>query len=664
RVQVIRRNNSKSEELVNAVNCCFDSGKIAVAYGQSIRIFEPVHYENETGSHNLHYRWYETQLIEVAETVSTVQWVLEGLRLLVSSGKDIFLYQHRMLTSAVANKPSASGGGKLSSEASWELVWTTRLATKARFVKFSPDGTLFASCGENDRMIKVWYPKSEPNTKDQLQFSFVYLQHPAIVSGFEWRRTGRYMPRKCVQNALITWCEDNTSRIWKETPNTDRYTELLLDAVDSVTEEKQRRKKSKHSRIKKARSRLVKKLSIMVKDKRHPRLSVDGGGGKLTRSSTFADFSMPAAANTLNFCLAATIDAENDCLLVPSMSSFNPAAKKTFAVHWLNNKELMFTSGAEKILAEALLNEHIDVVHRGGKGFSPTGFISNANSIDGSTSAQADSTMPRTPSSYQQLSATDTQHSASVPRSMSGSDIFSAKDILDVKLEGLLRQWNKSYDVLFSVHPVDGSLLTWTVEWLDDNWRQPTVSFSSRFPNAFPITDASSLNLSLSTFNPHDPVYVEVLQRHPPDLNENTNENAETMTRKRDKLLGEVSKANTVLLLTSHENGSLNLWHLAMDDRSQYTTILNIVHRSRMCGHRFHIQQIVPHPVLPLLLTASRFVPTHGKTHSVKEAELILWKVAPVGPLCKSGGVRELARVTSCTPKAFTTIAWIPAILP
>ena len=74
--------------------------------------------------------------------------------------------------------------------------------------------------------------------------------------------------------------------------------------------------------------------------------------------------------------------------------------------------------------------------------------------------------------------------------------------------------------------------------------------------------------------------------------------------------------------------------------------------------------QIVPHPVLPLLLTASRFVPNHGKTHSVKEAELILWKVAPVGPLCKSGGVRELARVTSCTPKAFTTIAWIPAILP
>lgn len=33
--------------------------------------------------------------------------------------------------------------------------------------------------------------------------------------------------------------------------------------------------------------------------------------------------------------------------------------------------------------------------------------------------------------------------------------------MLDVKLEILLRQWSRSSDVLFTVHPVDGSLLTW-----------------------------------------------------------------------------------------------------------------------------------------------------------------------------------------------------------
>jgi hypothetical protein len=42
----------------------------------------------------------------------------------------------------------------------------------------------------------------------------------------------------------------------------------------------------------------------------------------------------------------------------------------------------------------------------------------------------------------------------------------------------------------------------------------PTVSFSSRIPSAFPLTDAASLNPTLHTFNPHDPIYVEVLHRN------------------------------------------------------------------------------------------------------------------------------------------------------
>lgn len=42
----------------------------------------------------------------------------------------------------------------------------------------------------------------------------------------------------------------------------------------------------------------------------------------------------------------------------------------------------------------------------------------------------------------------------------------SSKDVLDVKLEMLLRQWNKSIDILFTIHPVDGSLITWLVEFV------------------------------------------------------------------------------------------------------------------------------------------------------------------------------------------------------
>ena len=45
-------------------------------------------------------------------------------------------------------------------------------------------------------------------------------------------------------------------------------------------------------------------------------------------------------------------------------------------------------------------------------------------------------------------------------------------------------------------------------------------------------------------------------------------------------------------------------------------------------------------------------------------SELILWKVDPVGPLSKSGGVTELARLTSPQPSAFSNCAWIPTLLP
>lgn len=80
-----------------------------------------------------------------------------------------------------------------------------------------------------------------------------------------------------------------------------------------------------------------------------------------------------------------------------------------------------------------------------------------------------------------------------------------------------------------------------------------------------------------------------------------------------------------------------------------------------MCGHRFHISKVIAHPVLPLLLTASQSTTQPEKEN---ESELILWKVSPVSPLCKSGGVRELSRLTSIAPSAFDCLSWVPAILP
>ncbi|KAI6235649.1 hypothetical protein M3Y95_00074000 [Aphelenchoides besseyi] len=637
RIQVI---HGSQFDVVRAVNCCNDTGKIAFSHDKDVRIFEPVAISN---GKNFPYRWQEAQSIQSHMQVDCLEWVLEGLRLLVLSDCSLVLYQHRSLTSVVSSKDDGSvvifniNEDRIShNEVYWETVWETQLSSKPKYVKFSPDCALFATCGENDRFVKIWYPNENNSRHGTYDFSFIYLQHPDVVFGFEWRRTGKYVPRKCVNNAIITWCADNTSRVWKQTPSINDTVEQLLNAVQVVQQDRNVCKKtpSKHATLKKARTRLISKISRLMHDKTSSPSTTQAKTINFGRSATFADFAIPVASHNVSFSLAATINAENDCFLVPSMDDRDSSMFCAFAVHWLNNKEFLFTYGAEKILAETLLNDHSEYGQRSG---ATSADLSSpvCGSTDGNAGTNVDSLTPTADPSVTALNLSP--HSTAMD---------NVKDFFDVKIEGLVQHWNKSSDVLFSVHPVDGSLLTWTIEWLDDDWRQAVVSFASRFPNAFPLTDAASLSLSISVFSPHETTLGD-LQRH---FGEHTeHESAQT--------------GNFIHLLTSHENGSLNLWQFCMEDNRQYSNILNIVHRYRMCGHRFKTSSVSAHPILPLLLTSSSFT-NDSASKQVGESELILWKINPVGPLCKSGGVRELSRMTVKEPNIFYSISWLPAIIP
>ncbi|GMT07275.1 hypothetical protein PENTCL1PPCAC_29449, partial [Pristionchus entomophagus] len=718
RVQVIPAPQSTSDadyRLVTSVCCCSDSGKIAATYGTVIRIFEPTHNISAKATHNLNYRWFETQLIQAAGTVNSVLWAMDGLRLMVVCQDQLFLYQHRHLSGSSSPARSsapvmfciAEEERSLSADLpvnEWEEVWRSTLAQPVQFIQFSPDGVYFATCGVEDKIVKVWYtdtpvPLMEGGFTEDMQMSFITLTHPAKVTGFEWRKTGRYMPRKCVQNCIITWCEDQTARIWKEstppemsvldlagwypsTQNNDGITFMnISDSDPNLFHESKKKKVPRMVPIKRTKSRIMTKLKSLLPENRKKKLSTSssearelGLRAQITKSPSYSDFDTTTSpALYIKFHLAATINADTDCLLVPLMEN-GSRHQKTFSVHWLNNKELVFSQGAEKLLADALQCESsVD---------SPTSDQSNGHDekSEGNSTQATDTTS---------VSNTDTMDSASRPvsihfeafgesnhrqngddesksnategeewnkQSNTYSESVSSKDVLDVKLEMLLRQWNKSIDILFTLHPVDGSLITWTVEWLDDMHKSPMVSFTSRLPNAFPLTDAASLHSNLVTFNPHDPAYLEVLRRNASLAQEN-NRLPEKLAEKRNM--------NTVYLLTNHDNGSLNLWQLSMDENSLFSTILSITHMSRMCGHRFQISQVVAHPVLPLLLTSSQF----GKSEKGQEgrdalSEVILWKINPVGPLCKSGGVQELARVPNRKENAFDYLGWIPAILP
>lgn len=222
------------------------------------------------------------------------------------------------------------------------------------------------------------------------------------------------------------------------------------------------------------------------------------------------------------------------------------------------------------------------------------------------------------------------------------------------------------------------------------SFRQPKISFSLRIPNAISLGDASTMSHCLALYSPR--TYFN-LKSTLSNTSTPTHSEAEAK-EKTDFSEQEFLSTPTICMLSKHNNGSLNLWTLGFEEGTNYTHLLNINHSSRVCGHRFRVNDIKCHPVLPLLLTTSHHnlpgtnlsyvkspgssgfstspvstpnsccPPFHGITNTGFCSELILWKVNPVGPSSKFDGVTELARINSPKTTAFANVAWIPTLLP
>ncbi|EGT42390.1 hypothetical protein CAEBREN_23638 [Caenorhabditis brenneri] len=486
---------------------------------------------------------------------------MEGLRLLFVIGNKLVLHQHRSVSNISRSSSTAPvtfciSDDDLQEKHTWEVIWTQSLPSKPEYLKYSPDGYYLAVAGDKDCFIKVFYQNGTEHS--ELDFCALTLNHPSPVCGFEWRETGRYMPRKCIAPILMSWCEDRTSRLWKGTPPPEgSIIDLTGEGGGDPLWDRQKPKKflGEYIRVKETKTKIFNKIREMMPEKHQETDSNPIGlRAQIGKSPSLLEFPTTKDAteqNDVSFYLAATINAETDCLLVPSFTDLNN--QKPFCVHWLNNKELVFSVGAEKLLAEAVLLD-LDSEY----------YISANASGD---------VADHSPDGYRSYGENNRPMSNTSGRKGAGSvspDSPLFKDILDVKLEILLRQWTKSNDVLFSIHPIDGSLLTWTVEWLDDHFRQPVISYSSRLPGALPTSDSMSLNLKLNTFNPQ--------------------------------------------------------------------------------------QQIIAHPVLPLPLPTSKSKAPRLKVEPTMDvlSEVILLEITPVEPLCKNGGVKELARVASSIISRFS----------
>lgn len=224
------------------------------------------------------------------------------------------------------------------------------------------------------------------------------------------------------------------------------------------------------------------------------------------------------------------------------------------------------------------------------------------------------------------------------------------------------------------------------------------MSFVSRIPVAFPTGDANSLCRSIVMYACTKNVDLAIQQgkQKPSSLTRSTSMLISSGHSKSTNSLKLSIFTPNVMMISKHADGSLNQWLVSFAEESAFSTVLSISHKSRYCGHRFHLNDLACHSVLPLLLTTShhnalrtpdvdnqkqpydavnteecslgqqnkRTIDMALQDPNAVYSELILWRVDPVGPLSFSGGVSELARINSLHVSAFSNVAWLPTLIP
>ncbi|XP_055631831.1 dmX-like protein 2 isoform X2 [Toxorhynchites rutilus septentrionalis] len=791
---------------ISALDCSTDTGKIAAAYEDKVCIFEPTPliHSDRPSPHGLEYKWVQTGSLQATSHISSLSWNLEGTRLL-TGGTVLQLWHERLSknedeeTSFVkfeigGDRDPKTPTNEEEAEQTWDCVWKCHTATSVHHMAFSPDGTLFATSGRSDRLVKVWYENKHilfPNKSfDQSQsqsfsgmpdisYGFVYVAHPRAVTHLSWRKTSKYMPKGSVSNMLVTSCLDNICRIWVETVLPDDGL-VNMNQFDPLASQNPKFRTHRHKHRFMQRLKHMKTCFHIRRHAKHGATGLNGMGagfGGPGASDSFGNAPIPTLPSTysvhdfhsygyhgtgmtpgLHFHLAASINAETDIPLVPSLHTNDPSTQPNFILHWLNNKEMHFSLQAEAILQEMTR-----------KVIEKEDLLSGANSEGHSEGLHEDDLSndenrkrPKVKSTFSQDESNSDEHPpyhsnrshsvggashAGLPSHHSLSNTTSINslandgnihvtDSLDMKIESLLRDWHHNPDLLFSIHPIDGSYLIWVVEWLDEyhpgSFRQAQVSFSTRIPSAFPLGDATSMSTTVALYNiggnlgfrdmiVRGPKSTNGNSGNPPDVNsdivtslpsvmeenevnedEDENIGNDEDTAKRIGTEAAYNENNgeqtdiltappspTISMVTKHSNGTLNLWQLTFADKSKFSQVLSIGHASRASGHRFRVNDITCHPVLPLLLTTSHHnipdipnannnypgkpvngsnqKPNHPKDVCAPSgfcSELILWRVDAVGPLSQSGGVSELARINSPEISAFSNVAWIPTLLP
>ncbi|XP_065730510.1 dmX-like protein 1 isoform X5 [Phocoena phocoena] len=476
---------------VGCVDCSMQQGKIAASYGNVVSVFEPVNLPKQKKNLELYSQWQKSGQFFLDSIAHNITWDPAGNRLLTGSSCLQLWSSANLEKSAEDENPDKTD----LNFGDWRCIWHCKTASQVHLMKFSPDGEFFATAGKDDCLLKVWYnvenwrtsvtspdKSSEKQSQGEIDFSFVYLAHPRAVNGFSWRKTSKYMPRASVCNVLLTCCKDNICRLWVETflPN-----DCLLYGGDCSHWTEPINLTNNFKRNASSKERVQNALDVNLKHFRRGRrrsLALVAHTGYLPHQQDphHVHRNTPLHANALcHFHIAASINPATDIPLLPSITSLslseNEEKSGPFVVHWLNNKELHFSLSMEVFLQQ---------LRKSFEQPSSEMSVEDSNQADVKSDEEIDDGIDDLKIN---LEKKELGSDKLVPNS---SSVPLPSAAIDHQIEVLLSEWSKNADMLFSIHPMDGSLLVWHVDWLDEYqpgmFRQVQVSFVSRIPVAFP----------------------------------------------------------------------------------------------------------------------------------------------------------------------------------
>ena len=405
-------------------------------------------------------------------------------------------------------------------------------------------------------------------------------------------------------------------------------------------------------------------------------------------------------SNRLRFFIAASIDPVAD---IP-FRSMAPIEGMPFLVHWLNNKETTFTSKAEKTQKGSFLplSRHSSLAS----------FASSINEdmlqswvciediLPSPEPSSSDSEHRKLPhvialENYLRPSSSASARSTSGGGSPShhhqdaaGGTGGSSRTSISKKLfAGLMDEWCNSPDLLLCIHPGTGSLMVWTVEGLDaahTTSRLVHVSFSSCLPHIFPPHLAQSLHQGLLQYLIKEPdvvhtremalagsladISIPVPQIRLPSGGTVMGSMADLIKNNKEEL-PKTKADSSLILISSHQNGSIHAWSVELTVQSNYyTSIAGLIHWGGTGGHHLEVKAVHRHPWLPVLMTVSLESDEIAEREGEKgrkshvDNELIIWNSHLPGPLEHKSLLHELSRMSSPEPLSFQFVTWVPPI--